>query len=549
MANTHSLDLEASSSQYAYITDANQTGLDITGDISMEAWIKLETTGTNQVIMGKWGPNIRQYLINIKSTNQLSVQFSDNGSESVGHIVNFTTNNAVIADTGVWYHIAVTFDISEEICLIYINGESVANTKTGSIGSNLYNGTANFLIGQQNNAEYFDGLIDEVRVWNDVRTSTEIADNYQKELVGNEAGLVGYWKFNDSALDETSNNNDLTLSGSPSYSSDVPVWGLTRNLISYWKLDSNAKDSVSSNDLTISGATATASGKINGAYDFDGTNDYLYRNAFSSLGKSGTYTYSLWFYANTIDATQILLKNNLASDDRNVIGISAAGDICVGYYDGTTTRGKSKGSTITADTWYHVVFVKSGTTVTGYLNGTVMTGSNGPQYSNETGFALGGKQDTSFHFDGIIDEVGLWSRALTSTEVTELYNSGSGLQYPFITAYTLVVDKMALALTYADVTLKKAIKLVVDTMALSFTFADVIFNNARTLIVDTMALSLTYADVTLKKAVKLVVDTMSLILDFKNVILKKIGWNNDTKPSDTWTEDTKPSDTWTNDSK
>ena len=76
-------------------------------------------------------------------------------------------------------------------------------------------------------------------------------------------------------------------------------------------------------------------------------------------------------------------------------------------------------------------------------------------------------------------------------------------------------------------------------MALSFTFADVIFNNALTLIVDTMALSLTYADVTLKKAVKLVVDTMALILDFKNVILKKIGWTNDTKPSDTWTNDDK----------
>jgi hypothetical protein len=39
--NTHSLDLELSSSQYAYITDANQTGLDITGDFTIEAWIKL----------------------------------------------------------------------------------------------------------------------------------------------------------------------------------------------------------------------------------------------------------------------------------------------------------------------------------------------------------------------------------------------------------------------------------------------------------------------------------------------------------------------------
>jgi len=218
--NTHSIDFESSSSQYAFITDENQTGLDITGDISMEAWVKFETTGKNQVIMGKWGPNIRQYIITTLSTNKLRAIFSDNGTENAGHLVNFTTNDAVITDTDVWYHIAVTFDISEETCIIYINGESVDNTKSGSIGATLYSGSADFKIGQQNNAEYLDGLIDDVRVWNDVRTPEEITDNYKKELVGDETGLVGYWKFNNNALDTTSNDNDLTIANSPSYSSD-----------------------------------------------------------------------------------------------------------------------------------------------------------------------------------------------------------------------------------------------------------------------------------------------------------------------------------------
>jgi len=218
--NTHSIKLEASSSQYAFITDANQTGLDLSGDLTLEAWVKFSSIGSNQVIMGKWGPNVRQYLITLVSTNKLRASFSDDGSESAGHIVSFTTNDVVITNTNVWYHIAITFDISEETCVIYINGSSVANTKSGSIGNNLYNGTANFLIGQQNNVEYLNGLIDDVRVWNDIRTPTEIADNYKKELVGNEAGLVGYWKFNNNAEDTTANNNDLTLANSPSYSSD-----------------------------------------------------------------------------------------------------------------------------------------------------------------------------------------------------------------------------------------------------------------------------------------------------------------------------------------
>jgi hypothetical protein len=39
--------------------------------------------------------------------------------------------------------------------------------------------------------------------------------------------------------------------------------------------------------------------------------------------------------------------------------------------------------------------------------------------------------DSNWGFDGMIDEIGVWSRALTSGEVTQLYNSGAGLQYPF----------------------------------------------------------------------------------------------------------------------
>ena len=236
MANTHSLDLEASSSQYAYITDANQTGLGITEDFTIEAWLKFETlpsvAGKKMTIAGKWANGVRQYIMQVTSANKLEITCSDNGSDSSGHWVRFTSDSAIISETGVWYHIAGTFDISAETATMYVNGSSKANTKSAgsSIGATLTNQNNPFRIGSSvdgSSGEYLDGLIDEVRVWNDIRTSIEIADNYQKELVGNEAGLVGYWKFNNNALDTTSNDNDLTLSGSPSYSTDVPTLNLT----------------------------------------------------------------------------------------------------------------------------------------------------------------------------------------------------------------------------------------------------------------------------------------------------------------------------------
>jgi len=73
--------------------------------------------------------------------------------------------------------------------------------------------------------KFFDGLIDEVRVWNDIRSDAEVDDNKLTELVGNEAGLAGYWKLNNDYLDETSNNNDLTAVAAPVFSTDVPFVG------------------------------------------------------------------------------------------------------------------------------------------------------------------------------------------------------------------------------------------------------------------------------------------------------------------------------------
>ena len=109
---------------------------------------------------------------------------------------------------------------------MYKNGVLVADTAGETSATTIKNSTANFFIGcnQDTNVatNFFDGLIDEVRVWSDIRTVPEILNNYKRELVGNEANLVGYWRLNNDYLDQTSNNNDLTASGSPVFSTSVP---------------------------------------------------------------------------------------------------------------------------------------------------------------------------------------------------------------------------------------------------------------------------------------------------------------------------------------
>ena len=228
--NTHSLDLELSSSQYA--SRADTASLSQTGDISIEAWIKLEqlpsTAGSRFTIAAKFQDTPsekRSYRFAISSTDKLEITWSADGTAN-----NFAAwvADAALSGAGVWIHVAVTVDVSTETAVIYVNGSSVAVTKTSDVGAatSIHDNDAIFSIGntpETTTAAFFDGLLDEIRLWSDIRTGTEITNNYQAELIGNEAGLVGYWKLNNDYNDETANNNDLSPNNSPVFSTDVPT--------------------------------------------------------------------------------------------------------------------------------------------------------------------------------------------------------------------------------------------------------------------------------------------------------------------------------------
>lgn len=231
MANTNSLDLEKDSTQYASIADASQTGLDLSTTFTIEAWVKLETLATVSALIAgkqddshisKWA-----YEVFIDATDGLVKALVSDGT-------GYDFYKSFSVSTGTWTHIAVTCNVGNASATtfeFFKDGVSQGNG-TSIISGNIsaiQNVATDFVIGaRQTNGtkdEFLDGLIDEVRVWNDVRTVTEIANNKDSELVGNEANLVAYWKLNNDYLDQTTNNNDLTSSGSPVFSVDVPFIG------------------------------------------------------------------------------------------------------------------------------------------------------------------------------------------------------------------------------------------------------------------------------------------------------------------------------------
>jgi hypothetical protein len=125
-----------------------------------------------------------------------------------------------------WHHLAISVKGSTRQATVYLDGvqvlqgtlasvTGVGNSKPISIGRN----------GGPTGYANFQGRLDDVRIWNTVRTPAQISANYHAELSGAQAGLVANWKFNEgsgtSAADTGGTAQNATLSGGATWSSDV----------------------------------------------------------------------------------------------------------------------------------------------------------------------------------------------------------------------------------------------------------------------------------------------------------------------------------------
>src|SRR3990167_1918283 len=226
MANTHSIDFENSSSQYL---TASSLVAYAPSSYTFEAWVKIEAGGIEGgEIITKDDATNRQFDFSVGVTGGFDLEHYRNGGEQ--HIVRSNVSNPIT--TGVWIHVAVTNNAGT--FLFYRNG--IVQVTTIAVNNYVAQGDKGHAleIGRRDiggSPAYMDGLIDEVRFWNTVRSGAQILANYQTELVGNESGLIGYWKMNEgtetNVNDETSNNNDMTLINTPVWSSDIPFRNAT----------------------------------------------------------------------------------------------------------------------------------------------------------------------------------------------------------------------------------------------------------------------------------------------------------------------------------
>lgn len=203
---TQCADMESTSSQFA--SKAAPGGFAFTDDFTCEAWIKIESYVTLGEIISKWdGTNGFQFDVN--ATGVLTIRgFNAGVQRNVSSIGGMPI--------GEWVHVAGTLDMSgwtSATCKLFVNGIDIPAllNQSGAIVALIQAG--NLQVGAANSLNFFDGEISDARVWSTVRTQAQIRDNMHKQLVGNEAGLVAYFKLDGNFNDSTANANNLTGSG------------------------------------------------------------------------------------------------------------------------------------------------------------------------------------------------------------------------------------------------------------------------------------------------------------------------------------------------
>ncbi len=366
----------------------NRPSLNIsTGNFSGFAWIKFVNNADGyQTIMGKLpvgGSGWMFMTYNVTVNNSLKLYYSvSDGTATAGY------STGSIADNS-WHHVGFTTDRSS-VSTFYIDGASSGTLNTAARTGSLEN-TADFKIGLY--AGYDPtGTIDEVRLYNRTLSADEVKELYLSK------GLVGYWK-----MDADQKNSTSTFDSSGYY-----------------------------NHGLISGAALTNEGRFKEAYKFDGSNDYVnipFSPALNVSQNPTQYTLGAWIrFSGKEGYDGIVSPRAVAVDSFGMTRETGRNDINCFTYNSTATAFNTFTTTTFADNvWYYVVCTNNGSVVKAYTNGVYeasTTFSGGVKTQSTNGWVIGRYYSDSndHYFNGTIDEVRIYNRALSDSEVGQLYN-------------------------------------------------------------------------------------------------------------------------------
>ncbi|MBK6833507.1 MAG: T9SS type A sorting domain-containing protein [Bacteroidetes bacterium] len=380
-----------------------------TSNLTLEAWIYPESGVYGRILTSFNGGS---------SSNASDVIFDNanavtNNGRALRLVIGTTYTASVpnVLTLNAWNHVAATFN--NGVIILYVNGASVG-TFTIAATTLLTNTIRPLTIGedylQGSVAEYFNGKIDEVRIWKRTLSQSEIAANMNSCLTGPQNQLEVYYK-----MDEGTGTLINDFSGNARNGTFTN--GTANN---HWVTSSRSCNEI------VSLPTGTGS-----ALDFDGTNDVVMTtfkmpatSVFSVEGwvfpRSTNYDRFISNYAFPLNGAMIIDSYNATNNGRalrfNVYGT------------GNTVFTISAPSVLTLNAWNHIACTFNNGVMTAYVNGfEVVTGTapftSIPQISSSFVFGEDFVPGTAEYLNGKLDEIRFWNKALNQTEIMTNMNS------------------------------------------------------------------------------------------------------------------------------
>ncbi len=291
---------------------------------------------------------------------------------------------------GEWAHLAFVHDGTND--LIYLNG-ALVNSK--EVAGELNSTTHPFGLGYNpiDGGSYLDGELDDVQIYNYALSGQEIADLYAAQSTsGAEAtDLVAAYPFNGNA-------NDTTQFG---------------------------------NDGLVGGATLAADrfGYAANAYSFSGTDSILAAN--SPALNSDFATISFWVNVAELPAQgEVFLLSNGGWQERWKISLPGHGKpvFTTNATSGISDMDSGDGNELQVGTWTHVTMVHDGAKDKIYMNGALVAEKDVTGALNSTNYPLGIGNDPiggGLYFNGSLDDIQIYNRALSDQEIADLYAAQS----------------------------------------------------------------------------------------------------------------------------
>jgi hypothetical protein len=297
-----------------------------TGDFTIEFWVYLtNSSATTQTIMG----------VDLSaSTNSIQVWYNNTANKITFNVYGYPTFvSSSTVSVNNWIHLA--FTRSSGTFKMFING---AQEASGALTNNLANNV--FVIGRgyaSISAEYFYGYVSNLRVVKGTAvytssftpsttpltaiTNTSLLTCQSNRFIDNSTNALAITKFGDTTIQRFS-----PFSPSATYSTST----------------------------------------IGGSGYFDGTGDYLSFTGGSATQLTADFTIEAWVYFNSFSVDASILSIGKYNINGGIFYVNTSGKLSL--YRNTTLLYTSSGS-LSLNTWSHIVYVRQGTTLTGYING------------------------------------------------------------------------------------------------------------------------------------------------------------------------------------